>query len=203
MPSNQGGGHPARSFWLLLAVLALLPCSVAHFCSFWNNKCIDPLAQTAQRVDVSPPFFEPVTFFYAFDSSASGKGEGPMTKTAFWLRYEKSSLNTYGVRANYTSEVALYLRNLTGPPSGTNNGCDGIWGPSCSRDIKFALRKTIFGLITSDEHYEKPLETALGRLTTSAPRLPSCGASLFDVASIPVQGRFDRRGKPQYIRMMN
>lgn len=174
--------------WVLLAIFALLQCASAQFCSFWNNNCIDPLAQTAVSFDFQPLFNDPISLFYSFDSSSSGKGEGPMTKTAFWLGYKDRKVNPYAVDSNRTSEVALRIGNLTGSPGGTTNGCDGIWGKSCSRDIKQALKATIFHLAISGDHYSQPLATALDQLMVSQPDLPSCGAPIFDVASIPVQG---------------
>jgi hypothetical protein len=33
------------------------------------------------------------TLYYGFDVSSSGKGEGPMTKTAFWLGYQNNNIN--------------------------------------------------------------------------------------------------------------
>ncbi|KAJ5584574.1 uncharacterized protein N7459_004374 [Penicillium hispanicum] len=186
MASSLGRGCLAWP-WVMLTLLAWLQCSVAQFCSFWNTGCIDPLAQTAVRFDLSPLFFDPVTLYYAFDTNPTGKGEGPMTKTAYWLGYKNSNINDYGIDSNYTSEIALRVGNLTGTPSGTNNGCDGIWGPPCSQDIKVALQNTIFHLTSSDEYCLRPLEIALSQFLTSPPSLPSCGAPVFDVVSIPVQ----------------
>ena len=185
MAVARGLGRSARLGFF--AILALLQCGAAQFCSFWDNSCIDPLAQSAVRFDFSPLFPDPMTLYYAYDASKSGKGEGPMTKTAFWLRYNDHRVHTDSVRANRTSEIALRVGNLTGTPSGTNNGCDGIWGPECSDDIKGALQSIMYDLAVSGETYTRPLEYALTSILASPPSL-SCGAPVLDVASIPVQG---------------
>ena len=174
--------------YALLIVLALLQCSSARMCSFWESGCFDPLAQTAVPIDFSPLFPDPITFYYAFDELASGKSQGPMTKTIYWLRYQDWKINKDAVTSNRTSEVALRVGNLTGTPSGTTNGCDGIWGNPCSHDIKGALQHTIFWFATSGEYYSNPLEAALAHMMVYPPSLPNCRAAIFDVASIPVQG---------------
>lgn len=173
---------------VLFIVLVLLQCGSAQMCSFWESGCIDPLAQTAVPMDFSPLFPDPITFYYGFDELISGKGHGPMTKTSYWLRYQDRKINKDQVTSNRTSEVALRVGNLTGTPSGTTNGCDGIWGNPCSHDIKGALQHTIFRLATSGEYYSKPLEATLAHMMVYPPSLPNCGAPIFDVASFPVQG---------------
>lgn len=173
---------------VLLIVLVLLQCGSAQMCSFWESGCIDPLAQTAVPMDFSPLFPDPITFYYAFDELPSGKGQGPVTKTSYWLRYHDRKINQDQVTSNRTSEIALRVGNLTGTPSGTTNGCDGIWGNPCSQDIKGALQHSIFRLATSGEYYSKPLEAALAHMMAYPPHFPNCGAPIFDVASIPVQG---------------
>lgn len=188
MVSPQGLGRFAQP-WVLLAILALLQCSSAQFCSFWDSDCIDALAQAAVPFDFKPLFDDPITLYYSFDSSSSGKGEGPMTKTAFWLGYHDRKINPYVVDSNSTSEVALRVGNITGSPGGLTNGCDGLWGKKCSIAIKKILRDTIFALVTSGDHYQQPLATALNQLMMNPPDI-SCGADFFEVASIPVQGMF-------------
>lgn len=113
-----------------------------------------------------------------------------MTKTAFWLGYQDHNINPQVVDTNRTSEIALRVGNLTGTPTGPNNGCDGIWGGHCSHDIKTSLQATMFQLATSGDYYNQPLATALDQFMMTPPELPSCGAPVFDVAAIPVQGMF-------------
>ncbi|KAJ6028756.1 hypothetical protein N7540_004332 [Penicillium herquei] len=173
--------------WIIFVALGLAQCASAQFCSFWNSGCIDPLAQAAVSFQFEPLFADPITLYYAFDSSLHGKGEGPMTKTAFWLGYKDNNINPYAVDMNRTSEIALRVGNLTGTPSGPNNGCDGIWGPHCSQDIQTALQAIMFKIATSGSYYTQPLATALDQFIVDQPELPSCGASVFDVAAIPVQ----------------
>lgn len=182
-----GFGWLARP-WVLLVAFGLLQSGSAQFCSFWNLGCIDALAQVAVPFDFSPLFTDPITLFYSFDSSKSGKGDGPMTKTAFWLGYRNHHVNPNAVETNATSEVALRVGNMTGTPSGPNNGCDGIWGPHCSHNIKSVLQDHIFKLATSKEYYSQPLATVLNEFLIDQPDLPDCGAPVFDVAAIPVQG---------------
>lgn len=171
-------------------LLMLFHCGAAQFCSFWNTGCVDPVAQTAVSLGFQPVFPDPITLFYGFDTSPSGKGEGPMTKVAYWLRYQDSRVSHDAVDANRTSEVALRIGNITGVPSGGNNGCDGIWGPPCSEDLKGILRNMMFHMAASGEDYHKPLEAALAQMIASPPTLDTCPPQMFDVASIPVQGMF-------------
>lgn len=174
-----------KSLGLLVILLHFVS---AQYCSFWTTGCIDSLAQTAVRFDLKPLFPDPVTLYYSFDASASGKGEGPMTKTAFWLGYPNKNINFDAVDANRTSEIGLRIGNLTGTPSGSNNGCDGIWGSDCSRDFKSALQHSMYQLATSDVYYSKPLEIALNKMLKNPPPLSTCPPPILDVASIPVQG---------------
>ncbi|CAG7960386.1 unnamed protein product [Penicillium olsonii] len=175
------------SFLPSLVLLTLLQLVAAQYCSFWNTGCIDSLAQTAVRFDLSPLFTDPVSLYYSFDASMSGKGEGPMTKTAFWLGYPSNNVNKNAVDSNRTSEIGLRIGNMTGTPSGANNGCDGIWGSDCSRDFKGALQRSMYHLAVSGEYYSKPLEVALNQMLQKPPSLPSCPPPILDVASIPVQ----------------
>lgn len=189
MAPKLGLGLTVQPWMLFLGVcLALLQGSAAQFCSFWNNGCIDPLAQTAIGFDFHPLFTNPIYLYYGFDASASGKGEGPMTKTGFWLRYQDRHVNKSAIDNNRTSEVAVRVGNLTGVPSGSNNGCDGIWGAECSQDIKTSLQHSIWRLASSGHAYDRPLQWALQHMMQYPPSLPSCPPPVLDVAQIPVQG---------------
>jgi hypothetical protein len=138
--------------------------------------------------DFQPLFTDPIYLYYGFDASSSGKGEGPMSKTAFWLRYQDRHVNKDAIDHNKTSEIALRVGNLTGTPSGTNNGCDGIWGIECSNDIKSTVQQTIFRLASSGIPYDRPLEKALEDMLLFPPELPHCGPPVLDVGTIPIQG---------------
>lgn len=193
-------GRTVQSWILLLTVfLAQAQSGNAGYCSFWNNGCIDPLAQTAVSFDFQPLFKDPILLYYGFDASVSGKGEGPMTKSGFWLRYQNRHVNNDTTDNNRTSEIAMRVGNLTGVPSGSNNGCDGIWGAECSRDIKSTLQRAMFLLASSGRYYDRPLERALEEMMLLPPSLPSCPPPVLDVAEIPVQGMSTRsRRRMQY-----
>ncbi|KAJ6009098.1 hypothetical protein N7499_000948 [Penicillium canescens] len=193
--------HRLRAISPLLVIIVLLQTVSAQFCSFWNNGCIDSLAQTAIRFDLQPLFPDPVTLYYGFDASASGKGEGPMTKTAFWLGYQ-NNVNRDAVDSNRTSEIGMRVGNLTGTPSGTNNGCDGIWGPDCSSELKGVLQRSMYHLAVSGDYYSKPLEVALNQMLMRPPPLPSCPPPVLDVASIPVQDFAKERVPDQNVTLM-
>ncbi|OQE28430.1 hypothetical protein PENSTE_c003G03748 [Penicillium steckii] len=188
-------GYLTRS-WLLVAVLSLLQLTSAQFCSFWSRDCIEPLAQTAVPFSFQPLFPDPITLFYGFDALSSGKGQGPMTKTAFWLGYQDRNINQYAIDTNRTTEIALRIGNLTGSPAGGNNGCDGLWSDHCTRVIKKTIQSTIFHLASTTNHYHNPLELALEHLMWNNPSLDPCPPQVFDVASIPVQS-FARESLPQ------
>lgn len=173
--------------WVLLIMLALIQVVSAQFCSFWNTDCIDTLAQTAVSFDFQPLFPDPVYLYYGFDARSSRRIKSPITKTGFWLRYQ-NHVNRATVDANRTSEIGLRVGNLAGMPSGNNNGCDGIWGPTCSADFKSALRHNMYRIAVSGTYYSKPLKRALSQMLLNPPQLPSCPPTILDVASIPVQG---------------
>lgn len=193
MASELRLGRIVQSWFLFLVLcLAQSPIANAQFCSFWNNGCIDPLAQTAVSFDFQPLFTDPIYLYYGFDASVSGKGEGPMTKSGFWLRYRDRHVNSDAIDNNRTSEIAMRVGNLTGVPSGSNNGCDGIWGADCSNDIKRSLQRAMFRLASSGHYYDRPLERALEEMMLLPPALPSCPPPILDVAEIPVQGMCGR-----------
>lgn len=190
MAHNWTLGSLFRPCVLVVLLAWISPCS-AQFCSFWNKDCIDPMAQTAVPVDFQPLFPDPITFFYGFDSSVAGTGQGPMTKTGFWMQYLNNRINRDAVDTNRTSEIAMRVGNLTGVPSGTNNGCDGIWGQPCSDALKNSLQSAMFRLANSGDYYSKPLEAALSQMLLDPPDLDPCPTPMFDVAAIPVQGMPD------------
>lgn len=199
--ASSSGLSPIARPWLLLLVLALLQCSSAQFCSFWNNGCIDPLAQTAVSFNFQPLFTDPIYLYYGFDASSSGKGEGPMTKTGFWLRYQDRHINKDAIEHNKTSEIALRVGNMTATPSGTHNGCDGIWGFECSNELKSAVQQSMFHLASSGLYYDRPLQKALEHMLLIPPDLPHCGPFVLDVATIPVQD-FAKEGTDQNVTVM-
>lgn len=189
MASISISGYLTRT-WVWLTVLALLQGSSAQFCSFWTSDCIEPLAQVAVPFSFQPLFPDPITLFYSFDALSSGKGQGPMTKTAFWLGYQDRNINQNAIDTNRTTEIGFRIGNLTGSPSGGNNGCDGIWGEKCTRDLKNSIQKSIFHLPPAIDHHRRPLAAALDHMMWDPPKLDSCPPQLFvDIASIPVQGR--------------
>ncbi|CAI7609616.1 unnamed protein product [Penicillium pancosmium] len=183
--------------WVLLAILALLQCSSAQFCSFWTSDCIEPLAQVAVPFSFQPLFPDPITLFYGFDALSSGKGQGPMTKTAFWLGYQDRNIDQKAIDTNRTTEIGFRIGNITGSPSGGNNGCDGIWSEDCTRELKNSIQRGIFHLPPPIDHHRRPLAAALEHMMWDPPKLDSCPRQLFeDVASIPVQD-FIRESVPQ------
>ncbi|KAL4737723.1 hypothetical protein BDV11DRAFT_149660 [Aspergillus similis] len=177
----------ARPYLFLLIIIATLsPPATADFCSFWDTGCVDPLAQTAISFKFPPLFLEPINFYYAFDADARGKGQEPMTKAGFWIGYE-AYVNNSAIDINRTSEIAVRVGNLTGTPSGDNNGCDGVWGTDCSMNLKSYLQQTIFTLVTSGKSYEDPLRTVIGSFRDNPPPVPNCPPPLFDVQRFPVE----------------
>lgn len=170
---------------LLLLWTAGLHSSHAQLCTFWDGGCIDPMAQTAISLDLPPLFHENVNLYYAYDANSRGKGHGPMTKVGFWLRYARH-INSSAINMNRTSELSMRVGNLTGTPSGGNNGCDGIWGPKCSRDLKRLLGNAIYDLSNDGDYNDNPLQTVLDQMQSMPPYLENCPPQFFDVQSIPV-----------------
>ncbi|KAL5002865.1 hypothetical protein BDV10DRAFT_86287 [Aspergillus recurvatus] len=176
----------ARPYLFLLMIIATISSpATADLCSFWDTGCVDPLAQTAISFTFPPLFLEPINFYYAFDADVRGKGQEPMTKAGFWIGYE-AYVNNTAIDVNRTSEIAVRVGNLTGTPSGNNNGCDGVWGSDCSMNLKRHLQETLFTLITSGKSYEDPLRTVIGSFRDNPPPVPNC-PPLFDVQRFPVE----------------
>lgn len=175
---------------LLLTILATLsPSATAEICSFWDKGCVDPLAQTAIPFKFDPLFLETMNFFYAFDADSQGKGQAPMIKTGFWIGYQASTNNSV-ININRTSEIAVRVGNLTGTPSGGNNGCDGVWGSSCSNDLKTYLQETILEYVQNADTYSNPLSNVIHSFRSTPPILPNCSPTLFEVQNIPVICKF-------------
>lgn len=175
------------SFWALLVFVLFLQPAAAQICTFWDSSCVDPLAQTSVPVGFTPLILRDISLYYAYDANPRGKGHGAMTKTSFWLRFENPRVDKSAITANRTSEIALRVGNLTGTPNGNNNGCDGIWGSACSRDLKQTLQQAMYHLSVTGEYYSQPLETVMNRMVVSPPTLDNCPPQLFDVGTLPVE----------------
>ncbi|KAL2868168.1 uncharacterized protein BJX67DRAFT_380366 [Aspergillus lucknowensis] len=168
---------------LLMLITSFSPVS-AEICSFWDSGCVDPLAQTAISFKLPPLFLEPINFYYAFDADARGKGQEPMIKASYWIGYE-AYINNSVIDINRTSEIAVRVGNLTGTPSGENNGCDGVWGSECSKNFKDFFQKIIFDLITAGDSYNNPLGTVIESFLAHPPLISNCPPPLFDVQQFP------------------
>ncbi|KAL4800225.1 hypothetical protein BDV19DRAFT_172886 [Aspergillus venezuelensis] len=177
--------HRPYLFLLMLLSTFYAPAT-ADVCSFWDSGCVDPLAQTAISFTFPPLFLESINFYYAFDADARGKGQQPMTKAGFWIGYE-AYVNNSVIDLNRTSEIAVRIGNLTGTPSGANNGCDGVWGSDCSANLKSFLQETIYKLVASGEAYTDPLSTVIGSFRDHPPVVSNCPPPLFDVQRFPVE----------------
>ncbi|GIJ99405.1 hypothetical protein Aspvir_001537 [Aspergillus viridinutans] len=187
MSVQLGSGSVFRPGWMLLIlVLVALPSAIAQFCTFWDGGCVDPLAQTAINFEFPPLFLDDIALYYGFDANPSGKGQDPMVKASFWLAYDPHRINTSVITANRTSEIAFRVGNLTGTPSGPSNGCDGVWGPQCTHDLKELLKGAMYEL-TAKGDYTYPLQTVINQMLVNPPVLSNCPPPFFDVQSLPVQ----------------
>ncbi|KAL5355208.1 hypothetical protein BJX96DRAFT_46313 [Aspergillus floccosus] len=188
MALSLGLGSWTRSYFLLLLTwTTMFPLGLTQFCSFWDGGCVDPLAQTTVSMKFPPLFLDDINLYYAYDANSQGKGQEPMTKVSFWLGYVASHVNNSVINSNRTSEVALRVGNLTGTPYGDNNGCDGVWGPQCSANLKDVFKDAIYKLSQKADYYSNPLETVLSQMSITPPNLPNCPPPFWDVQQIPVQ----------------
>ncbi|KAL5333373.1 hypothetical protein BJX70DRAFT_69320 [Aspergillus crustosus] len=172
--------------FLLMLIAKLSTPATGDLCSFWDSGCVDPLAQTAISLQFPPLFLETINFFYAFDADARGKGQEPMTKVSYWIRYE-AYVNHSAIDINRTSEIAVRVGNLTGTPSGANNGCDGVWGPQCSKNMIEFFQDTIFNLVNTGKSYENPLDIMIGSFRDEPPIIQNCPPPFFDVQQFSVE----------------
>ncbi|KAJ9244573.1 hypothetical protein DTO271D3_8646 [Paecilomyces variotii] len=192
-------------------VLAIVTLVKAQTCAFTDDSCIDPLAQTAVPLSFSPLFPQNITFYYGFDAaylsaseglSLDGQSEGPIVKGSFWLGYG-SHMSSTDVHANHTSEVAVRVGNLTGSPSGGNNGCDGVWGSECSQEIKHLLQGSIYDLSVMGSYYSNPLQTVLRQLWQTPLAIVSCPSTLFTVQTIPAESFAQENEVGQSVQIMD
>ncbi|KAJ9247310.1 hypothetical protein DTO207G8_8189 [Paecilomyces variotii] len=192
-------------------VLAIVTLVKAQTCAFTDDSCIDPLAQTAVPLSFSPLFPQNITFYYGFDAaylsaseglSLDGQSEGPIVKGSFWLGYG-SHMSSTDVHANHTSEVAVRVGNLTGSPSGGNNGCDGVWGSECSQEIKHLLQGSIYDLSVMGSYYTNPLQTVLRQLWQTPLAIVSCPSTLFTVQTIPAESFAQENEVGQSVQIMD
>lgn len=174
----------ARLSLFVLTIITTISPATADICSFWDTGCVDPLAQTAVAFTFPPLFLETINFYYAFDADPQGRGQTPTVKVGYWIGYE-AYINNSVIDVNRTSEVAVRVGNLTGTPSGQNNGCDGVWGSACSKNLIDFLQKTIYELVVSGSSYEDPLDTVIQSFRKSPPPVSNCPSLLFDVQTFP------------------
>ncbi|KAE8146507.1 hypothetical protein BDV25DRAFT_49401 [Aspergillus avenaceus] len=186
MADRVGMGSMFRPCLVLLTVLTtILQPAFAQVCSFWDSGCVDPLAQTAVSFGFKPLFLDDLTLYYAYDANSRGKGNEPMTKAGFWLSYATRQVDSSVITQNRTLEIGFRVGNLTGTPSGGTNGCDGVWGPQCSNNLKETLKEAIFQLSVKGEYYTYPLQNILQQMLVNPPNLSKCPPQLFDVQGIP------------------
>jgi hypothetical protein len=136
---------------LLLGVHRAKGSSSGATCEFDNTSCVDPAARGSTTFNFAPIFPEGATFVYAFDTKsleeaqnetiAPGNIAEPSSKVSFWIEYTETNLNS---AAHYeTDMVFLVNENITGTPSGGSNGCDGVWGETCSEQVKELIAREI------------------------------------------------------------
>ncbi|PYH41667.1 uncharacterized protein BP01DRAFT_162661 [Aspergillus saccharolyticus JOP 1030-1] len=186
--------RPCLIIWIVLGTI--INPGASQFCSFWSGSCVDALAQTAVSFQFPPLFTDNLNLYYGFDANSRGKGQQPMTKVSYWLSYGGKIDNSI-IIGNHTTEVGLRVGNLTGTPSGSNNGCDGVWGPQCSTDLKALLTEALYGLTSSGQYYTYPLQTILSQMLINRPHLTSCFPQLFDVVAIPTIAFVQETGPDQ------
>ena len=179
--------------------------AVAGFCPYYDEACVDPIAQTAYPLDLQPLFPGPLSLFYAYDASSSSSSSSsnnlpPSTKSAFWLRYDGIRVNRSAITTNRTLEIGMRMGNFTGTPGGGHNGCDGIIGPECADTIEDSLQEAIYQLLLSsgDGDHTNPLQTVLGKMQASPPANFSCVPSFFSVQNFPVMREFSLSSFPPF-----
>lgn len=175
--------------------LPILPAT-ADYCTFDNGTCIDGLAQVSVSFQFDAISPAPLLFYYGFDAGwGSPSNENSCAvKVGYWLQYDRGIVTDFNsdMRGiNWTTEVALRIGNLGGWVGGANNGCDGVWGDVCSKNLKTFLRSSLFNLSTSGQLYDLPLNTVLRPLTTGSPGpyIDGCPPTLFDLDLIPTFGK--------------
>ncbi|KFY83281.1 hypothetical protein V498_08184, partial [Pseudogymnoascus sp. VKM F-4517 (FW-2822)] len=115
------------------------------------DSCVNPIASGFASFEFKPLFTTNSTFVYAFDVEYEAEIENKTitpgsslqtdAKVAFWLEYTETQLTPSDHQETYMA--VLLNGNITGTPSGAHNGCDGVWGPECSKNLGSFLKSTI------------------------------------------------------------
>ncbi|KAL2820405.1 hypothetical protein BJX63DRAFT_428232 [Aspergillus granulosus] len=156
------------------------------------NDCIDPIALGSKSFSFEPLFPSPLSFTYAFDVQNStelsseairpGEEQVPDSKIAFWLEYGEATLTP---SARHESYMAVLLSpNITGSPEGGHNGCDGVWGAECSRNLIKFLKEQMAGEssaagATLSQVIAQATRTIIGGTADEVPAL-GCPEGVFD-----------------------
>ncbi|KAK2872128.1 hypothetical protein FQN49_002538 [Arthroderma sp. PD_2] len=147
--------------------------------------CIKPDARGSVSFEFKPLFPKDVNFVYAFDSQNQseidnqylppGSTPKPYSKVSFWVEYPESNLVPSAHTETYMA--VLMNENITGVPSGGNNGCDGVWGDKCSANIEawvkaevtsgsgISLTDALFKLFASKKSYSSEGNRLLANLS--------------------------------------
>lgn len=138
----------------LLSSVAIAQDEEERDCSYdSSDECIEPEARGSVEFQFKPLFPSNAQFVYAFaagyepdysnndDEEEDESTRTPETKVGFWLEYPEADLSPSSEME--TSLVFLMHENITGTPSGGNNGCDGIWGARCSSGIAEVIKSEI------------------------------------------------------------
>lgn len=178
----------------LASLLPILSPVAANYCPFGDGSCIDGLAQVSVSFQFDSIAPTPLLFYYGFDAGPGNPGNAASIKVGYWLQYDRPTLldfNQHIRGVNWTTEVALRIGNLGGYVGGSNNGCDGVWGSSCSESLKDFLQSSIYNLSATGSPYNMPLESVLQPLTTGSPGpyISGCPSTLFELDNIPTYGK--------------
>lgn len=147
------------------------PCAVDQY----FLKCVNPKARGSVSFEFKPLFPKGLDFVYAFDSETQeeadkqhvpeGSTPSPDSKVAFWLEYPEVNLNPAAHAETYM--LVLMNENFTGNPSGSNNGCDGLWGAQCSKNLAAWFKAEMAGGALSPGDSIRRLGTIFGKPKTS------------------------------------
>lgn len=213
-------GFIRRALWFAfvpgLVLISLLPATQA-FCDFWDETCLDGLAQVSTRIKFEPLFPKPIELFFGYDAYPPSIRKNPkhsrnsekyyedtvdeddkkdlLVKLSYWLDYDRDRVLaawTPNVTnpGNWTTEVALRVGNLTAYTGGGNHGCDNVWGPTCSVRLKDYVRQSLYDLSNSRRNFDSPLKAIMDQMKWTSAMVPGCPSSFFEMGYTPVRGMF-------------
>jgi hypothetical protein len=175
---------------LFAAALAATATTTQHCDYSANERCINPQVTASAAIPFSPLFHSPPKFVYAIDEldeedkaaemrrsprAIPSTYLGTVLKAAFWLEYDRNSLND--ARSQSRKYYTFVLEtSATKKATGSSNECATLLGAKCLRNLKNLIARQTYGAL---DGVDGGLGTAISGLYANPPEDLGCPADLF------------------------